>query len=56
VQDSGYPKLEDVARFTKNVLGGNGHEAEICQSSIEIEALSQVDAAEVAPRRPRSDY
>jgi len=37
-----------VARFMKNVLGENGHEAEICQSSIEIEALSQVDAAELA--------
>ena len=29
-----------VARFTKNVLGANGHEAEICQSLIEIEASS----------------
>ena len=40
-----------VARFMKNVLGGNGHEAEICQSSIEIEALSQMDAAELAKVR-----
>ena len=37
-----------VARFMKNVLGENGHEAEICQSSIEVEALSQADAAELA--------
>jgi hypothetical protein len=27
-----------VARFMKNVLGENGHEAEICQRSIEIDA------------------
>jgi hypothetical protein len=37
-----------IARFMKNVLGENGHEAEICQSSMEIEALSQADAAELA--------
>lgn len=40
-----------VARFMKNVLGENGHEAEICQSSIEIEALSQAAAAELAKIR-----
>jgi hypothetical protein len=40
-----------VARFMKNVLGENGHEAEICQSSIEIEALCQADAAELAKIR-----
>ena len=40
-----------VARFMKNVLGENGHEAEVCQSSIEIEALSQADAAELAKIR-----
>jgi hypothetical protein len=37
-----------VARFMKNVLGGNGHEAEICQRSIEIDASSLTDAAELA--------
>jgi hypothetical protein len=37
-----------IARFMKNVLGDNGHEAEICQSSIEVEASSSVDAAELA--------
>jgi hypothetical protein len=37
-----------IARFMKNVLGDNGHEAEICQSSIEVEAPSSVDAAELA--------
>ncbi|SIO30426.1 hypothetical protein SAMN05443247_03720 [Bradyrhizobium erythrophlei] len=37
-----------VARFMKNVLGENGHEAEICQRSIEIEAPSVIDATELA--------
>jgi len=32
----------------KDVLGENGHEAEICQRSIEIEAPSRVHAAELA--------
>jgi hypothetical protein len=37
-----------VARFTKNVLGVNGHEAEICQRLIEIEASNPEDATELA--------
>ena len=37
-----------IARFMKGVLGGNGHEAEICQRSIEIEALNKAHAAELA--------
>jgi hypothetical protein len=40
-----------VARFMKNVLGENGHEAEICQGSIEIEAASRLDAAVLAKIR-----
>jgi hypothetical protein len=39
-----------VARFMKNVLGENGHEAEICQRSIEIEAASRGHAVELAKR------
>ncbi|THD71862.1 MAG: hypothetical protein E7813_04860 [Bradyrhizobium sp.] len=39
-----------VARFLKNVLGENGCEAEICQRSLEVEAVSQAHAAEVAKR------
>jgi hypothetical protein len=39
-----------VARFMKNVLGENGHEAEICQRTIEIEASSKGSAAELAKR------
>jgi hypothetical protein len=37
-----------VARFMKNVLGENGHEAEICQRSIDIEARNRGQAAELA--------
>jgi len=37
-----------IAWFMKDVLGENGHEAEICQRSIEIEAPSRGHAAELA--------
>ena len=37
-----------IARFMKNVLGENGHEAEICQRSVEIEAPNRGRAAETA--------
>ena len=37
-----------IARFVKNVLGENGHEAEICQRLIEIEAENQAGAADAA--------
>ena len=40
-----------IARFMKDVLGENGHEAEICQRSIEIEAPSLGDAAALAKMR-----
>jgi hypothetical protein len=40
-----------VARFMKHVLGDNGHEAEICQRLIEIEAPCVTDAAELAKMR-----
>lgn len=40
-----------IARFMKDVLGENGHEAEICQRSIEIEAQSRADAVEVAKKK-----
>ena len=48
---AGFPMARYVARFTKNVLGANGHEAEICQSLIEIEASSPEDATELAKVR-----
>jgi len=37
-----------IARFMKDVLGENGHEAEICQRSIEIVASDRRRAAELA--------
>ncbi len=37
-----------IARFMKDVLGENGHEAEICQRSLEIEALDKACAADAA--------
>ncbi len=37
-----------IARFMKDVLGENGHEAEICQRSIEIEASCLTHATELA--------
>ena len=37
-----------TARFMKDVLGANGHAAEICQRSIEIEASSRGQAVEMA--------
>jgi hypothetical protein len=37
-----------VARFMKSVLGENGHETEICQRSVEIEASNKERAAELA--------
>jgi uncharacterized protein YciI len=40
-----------VARFLKNVIGGNGHEAEICQRSLEVDAANQAHAAELAKLR-----
>jgi hypothetical protein len=40
-----------IARFMKDVLGENGHEAEICQRSIEIEAQSMAHAADLAKKK-----
>ena len=37
-----------IARFMKDVLGENGHEFEICQRSVEIEASDRARAAELA--------
>jgi hypothetical protein len=37
-----------IARFMKDVLGENGHETEICQRSIEIEAANKARAADAA--------
>jgi hypothetical protein len=37
-----------IARFMKDVLGENGHEVEICQRLIEIDAPNRGRAAEFA--------
>jgi hypothetical protein len=37
-----------IAKFMKYVLGENGHETEICQCSLEIEAPDMMLAANVA--------
>ena len=37
-----------VVRFMKVVLGENGHESEICQRSIEVNAADKLKAADLA--------
>ena len=37
-----------IVRFVKNVLGENGHEIEVCQSSIEVEAANEAGAVKLA--------
>jgi hypothetical protein len=37
-----------VVRFMKDVLGGNGHESEICQGLLEVDASSEGLATEMA--------
>jgi hypothetical protein len=37
-----------VARFMKDVIGENGHETEICQRSLDIEAGNKRSAANLA--------
>ena len=52
------PAAEDVGdreerdrREVLRVLGGNGREAEVCQSTIEIDAASEGDARELAKKK-----
>jgi hypothetical protein len=37
-----------IARFMKNVLGGNGYQAIICQRALEIDAVDKTCAADIA--------
>ena len=37
-----------VVRFMKDVLGENGHETEICQRSMEVDAGDKLKAADLA--------
>lgn len=40
-----------VVRFLKDVLGENGRESEVCQSTVEVDAASESDAAELAKQK-----
>jgi len=40
-----------VVLFMKDVLGGNGREIEICQSSLEIDASNESQATELAKQK-----
>lgn len=40
-----------VVRFMKDVLGENGRESEICQSSLEVDAPDEGQAEEMAKRK-----
>ena len=40
-----------VVRFMKNVLGENGRQIEICQSTVEVDAASEGHATELAKQK-----
>ena len=40
-----------VVRFMKHVLDGNGHEVEICQRSMEVDAADKLRASDLAKVR-----
>jgi hypothetical protein len=40
-----------VVHFMKDVLGENGRELEVCQGTLEIDALSEGDATELAKQK-----
>jgi hypothetical protein len=40
-----------VVHFMKDVFGENGRELEVCQGSLEIDAASEGDAAELAKQK-----
>ena len=40
-----------VVRFMKDVLGENGRQVEICQSTMEVDAASEGHAAELAKQK-----
>lgn len=40
-----------VVLFKKDVLGGYGRQIEICQSSLEIDALNEIQATELAKQK-----
>ncbi len=40
-----------VVKFMKDVLGDNGHQIEICQGTLEIDALDEGEATERAKQK-----
>ena len=44
-----------VVKFFKDVMGENGHEAEICQAVMEVEAATPSAAAESGKRKVCED-
>jgi hypothetical protein len=40
-----------IVRFMKDVLGENGREEEICQSTVDVDAASKTHAREIAKRK-----
>jgi hypothetical protein len=40
-----------VISFMKDVLGGNGRQIEICQSTLEVDASSESEARELAKQK-----
>ncbi|MBV9562183.1 MAG: hypothetical protein JOY90_17320 [Bradyrhizobium sp.] len=40
-----------VVHFMKDVLGENGRQCEVCQSTVEIDASDEAQAVELAKRR-----
>jgi hypothetical protein len=40
-----------VVRFMKDVLGENGRQTEICQSSLEVDASDEAGAVELAKQK-----
>ena len=40
-----------VISFMKDVLGGNGRQIEICQSTLEVDAPSESEARELAKQK-----
>jgi hypothetical protein len=40
-----------VVRFMKDVLGENGRQTEICQSTLEVDASNEGQAAELAKKK-----
>jgi hypothetical protein len=40
-----------IVQFMKDVLGENGHEAEVCQRSIEIDAADKLHVSDLAKVR-----